>query len=204
MSKSQFIKLSGLTFMAGSVAFMTFVNGSDSIAFPGSVISALLIASGMLSLRAGYKDSLSPFGKNVLLIGVIGMVLWYLGTASLTVMNSSGILHLTQADGEHFWVVTFGGPAVVLLALTLFGLTALRSKPIPRLNWLPILAGVWYPVIYFFFFIDILSHNGVILDLYWTSNLRFVIGFTFVVQFLALCMLGLILALDSPKELATA
>jgi hypothetical protein len=67
------------------------------------------------------------------------------------------------------------------------------------LNWLPILTGIWYPVIYFFFSVYVISHNGVFPDQYLSA-----IEFTFVVQFLALCMLGFILVIDSPKELATA
>src|SRR5258707_5634289 len=129
MSKSELIKLSGWAFMAGSLAFITILGGSDAIAYPGSLISAILLAAGVLSLRAGYGESVSRFGRNILLMGAVGMVLWYLGIASLVIMSSSGIWHATDADGQRLWIVGFGGPAVVLLALTLFGLTALRGKP---------------------------------------------------------------------------
>jgi len=199
MSKPELIKKSGWAFIAGAFAFATILTNSDPIAFPGSWISALLLAAGLLHLRAGYGETVSRFGRNISLLGVIGMVLWYLVIASLAVMNSSGIWHATQAQGERLWIVIFGGPAVVLLALTLFGLTALRSKPMHRLNWLPVVAGICYPAVYSFLFVYLISHNGVLPDQYWPA-----IKFTFVIQFLVLCMLGFVLVIDSPKELATA
>ncbi len=199
MSKSELIKLSGWAFIAGSFAFITILSSSDAIQYLGSLISALLLAAGMLSLRTGYGETVSRFGRNILLLGVIGMVLWYLVIVSMAVMSSSGIWHATQADGKRLWIVGFGGPAVVLLALTLFGLTALRSNPMHRLNWLPFVVGIWYPVVYSFLFVYLISHNGVLPDQYWPA-----IKFTFVIQFLALCILGIVLTDDSSKELVTA
>jgi hypothetical protein len=90
------------------------------------------------------------------------------------------------------------GPAITLLGLTLFGLTALSSKPMARFNWLPVFAGIWYPAVYSFLFVYLISHNGVLPDQYWSA-----VKFTFAIQFFALCLLGFILVIDSPKELAT-
>ena len=193
MSKSELIKLSGWAFMAGSFAFATILSNSDPIAIPGSVISALLLASGMLSLRAGYGETVSRFGRNILLMGMVGAILWDMVIASMIVMGISGILHVTQVQ-DGLWIVIFGGPAVVLLALT-----ALRGKPMSRLNWLPALAGIWYPAVYSFLFVYLISHNGVLPDGYWSA-----FEITFVVQFLVLCLFGFVLITDSPKELATA
>ena len=199
MSKPELIKLSGWAFMAGSFAFLTILSGSDAIAFPGSVISALLLATGMLSLRAGYGESFSRFGRNILLMGVIGMILWYVALVCLILMHNSGALLVTQADGKRLWPVIFGGPAVVLLALTLFGLTALRDKPLSRLNWLPVLAGIWYPAAYSFLFGNILSHNGTYPGQYHSA-----MQMMFAIQFIVLCVFGSILVSDSPQEMATA
>jgi hypothetical protein len=199
MSKSELIKFSGWAFIAGSFAFATILSNSDPLAIPGSMIGALLLAAGMLSLRAGYGEMVSRSGRNILLTGAVGAVLWDLVLASLIAMSSSGILHGTRAQGERFWIVVFGGPAVALIALTLFGLTALRTKPMPRMNWLPILAGIWYSAVYSFLFVYLISHNGVLPDQYWPA-----VKFTFAIQFFALCFLGFILVIDSPKDLATA
>jgi hypothetical protein len=196
MSKSEFNKLSGWAFMAGSFAFITILGGSDAIAYPGSMISAILLAVGMLRLPAGYGENVSRFGRNILRMGVIGMVLLYVALASLIIMYYSGILHISETQGERLWPLGFGGPAVLLLALTLFGLIALLNRPMSRLNWMLVLAGIWYPAAYSFLFGYILAHNGEFP--YWS-----VIKFTFVIQFLALCLLGFLLVIDPPKEMAT-
>ena len=199
MSKPELIKRSGWAFLAGSFAFATILTNSDPLAIPGSMISALLLAAGLISLRAGYGETINRSGRNILLMGAAGAVLWDVVIVSLIVMASSGILHATQAQGQRFWIVVFGGPAVPLLALTLFGLNALHSKPMSRLNGLSILAGIWYSAVYFFLFVYLISHNGVLPDQYWP-----LVKFTFAIQFFALFVLGVVLVTDAPQEMATA
>lgn len=199
MSKPELIKLSGWAFIAGSFAFATILTNSDPLAIPGSMISALLLAAGMLSLRTGYGEVFSRLRRNILLMGAVGAVLWDLILVSLIAMSSSGILHATQAQGQRFWIVVFGGPAIPLLALTLFGLNALRNKLMSRLNWLSILAGIWYSAVYSFLFVYLISHNGVLPDQYWP-----LVKFTFAIQFFALFVLGVVLVTDAPQEMATA
>ncbi len=41
MSKPELIKKSGWAFIAGAFAFITILSGSDPIAIPGSVVSAI-------------------------------------------------------------------------------------------------------------------------------------------------------------------
>jgi hypothetical protein len=113
-------------------------------------------------------------------------------------MGLSGILTETQIT-KGLLVLLFGGPAITLLGLTLFGLAALRSKPMPRLNWLAVFAGIWYPVTYVLFSVYDISHKGVFPDQYLPELVLMV-----VIQFLALCILGFVLINDSPKEMATA
>ena len=199
MSKPELIKRSGWLFIAGALAFATILTNSDPIAFPGSWTSALLLAAGLLSLRVGYGETVSRFGRNILLIGAVGAVLWDVVIVSLIVMASSGILHGTQAQGQRFWIVVFGAPAVPLLALTLFGLNGLSSKSMSRLNWLSILAGIWYSAVYSFLFVYLISHNGVLPDQYWP-----LVKFTFAIQFFALFIFGVVLVTDAPQEMATA
>jgi hypothetical protein len=198
MSKPEWIKRSGWSFIAGAFAFITILN-SDAIQIPGSMICALLLAAGMLSLRAGYGETVSRFSRNILLMGVVLAVLWDLVLVSLIAMTSSGTLHVSDAQGKRFWIVAFGGPAVALLFLTLFGLTASRSKPMSRLNWLPILAAIWYPAVYFFLFVYLISHNGVLPDQYWP-----IVKSTFAIQLFALFVFGFVLVTDAPQEMATA
>jgi hypothetical protein len=195
MSKSRFIKLSGWAFILGSFAFMMSILG-DSLA--ASVISSILLAVGMLGLRARYDENAGGFGRNILLMGVIGMVLLYMVLMSLWALYVMQIQTLKNPN-QNLWILLFGGPAIILLALTLFGLAALRSKPMARLNWLPVFAGIWYPVIYFFIFGYIFTNNGTYPVQYQTA-----FDLMTLIQFIALCMLGSILLTDTPQEMATA
>jgi hypothetical protein len=193
MSKPESIKKSGWAFIAGAFAFITILIGSDPIAIPGSVVSAILLAVGMSGLREAYGERAGSFGRSMLLLGMLGPVLWVISIVSMI-----GRVTETQVT-EGLWVLIFVGPAISLLGLTLFGLSALRSKPMPRLNWLPVFAGIWYPVTYTLFSIYDISHKGVFPDQYLPELVLMV-----VIQFLALCILGIVLINDSTKELATA
>ena len=127
-----------------------------------------------------------------MLLGVMAPVILIIAIASMALVT------IAQIE-EGFWILIFVGPAISLLGLTLFGLTALRSKPMPRLNWLPVFAGIWYPVTYTLFSVYDISHKGVFPDQYLPALVLIV-----VMQFFALCLLGFILVNDSPKEMVTA
>jgi hypothetical protein len=191
MSKPELIKRSGWAFVAGAFAFITLLSGSDPIAIPGSVVSAILLAVAMSSLRKGYGEHIGGLGRNTLLLGMSGPALWVIGIVFIALMG-------VEAVEQGLWVLIFVGPAISLVGLTLFGLTALRSKPMPRLNWLPVFAGIWYPVTYVLFSVYDISHKGVFPDQYLPALVLIV-----VIQFLALCVLGFVLIDDSSKELAT-
>lgn len=195
MSKSMFIKLSSWAFVVGSFAFLSISGGSVA----GAVVSSILIALGMLGLRARYGESVGSLGRNSLLIGVAGMVLVY---ALVPVLREVEVFQLRLPwDSIPVYLLPFAGPAVLLTGLTVFGLVALNRKPLPHVNWLPLLAGIGYPVIYFFSFIYIILNNGV-----WPENSNFfsIVQFGLMVQFLALCILGLILQSDVTEEAAAA
>lgn len=192
MSKSELIKSSGWFFIAGAFAFITILTGSDPIAIPGSVVSAILLAVGMSRLRKGFDERIDPPGRNMLLLGSSGPVLWVIGIVFMAIMGE-------EAVRQGLWVLLFAGPAISLLGLTLFGLTALRSKPMLRLNWLPFFAGIWYPATFTVFSIYDISQKGVFPEQYVPEMVLMA-----VIQFVALCILGFVLIEDSSKELATA
>jgi hypothetical protein len=198
MSKPESIKSGGWFFIAGSFAFITILSGSDPLAIPGSVISTLLLAVGMLSLRAGYGENVSRFGRNILLLGVIGPSLLVIVIAAMTFMYGSGNLTDAEVETKGLWIGIFGGPAVVLPALTLFGLAAPRNKSMARMNWLPVFAGIWYPVVYFFLAGYLFTHNGKFPQEYYP-----VFQIIFLIQFLALCALGAFLVSDATREVVT-
>jgi hypothetical protein len=194
MSKPELIKSGGWFFIAGAFAFITILSGSDPIAIPGLVISSILLAVGMSRLRAAYSETVDLVGKSFLQLGVLGPVLWSI------VMGSMIIFGVTETQvSEGLWVVLFAAPAISLLGLSLFGLDALISGPMPRLNWLPFFAGVWYPVTFTLFSIYDIAHKGVFPDQYLPELVLMM-----VIQFLALCILGFVLINDSSKEMATA
>ena len=193
MSKSELIKLGGWAFIAGAFAFITILSGSDPIAIPGSVVSAILLAAGMSSLRTAYGERAGSFGRSMLLLGMLGPILWIIVIASMAITVTE-----TQVT-EGLWVLIFVGPAISLLGLSLFGLAALRSKPMPRLNWLPVFAGIWYPVTYVLFSVYDISHKGKFPDQYLPALVLMI-----VIQFLTLCILGFALISDSVQEMATA
>ena len=199
MSKSEFIKLSGWAFVAGAFAFITLLTGSDPIAIPGSVVSAILLAVGMSGLRAAYGERVGSFGRGMLLLGMLGPVLWVVVMISMALIYRSSNLTDAEVDAKGLWIVIFGGPAISLLGLTLYGLAVLRSKLMPRLNWLPVFAGIWYPVTYVLYSVYDISHKGVFPDQYLPALVLMV-----AIQFLTLCILGFVLIDDSSKELATA
>ena len=192
MSKPDLIRRSGRFFVAGAFAFITILTGWDPIAIPGSAVSAMLRGVGMLSLRQGCDERIGRLGRNMLILGSSGPAGWVIG---ILFMSLKGV----EAVQKGLWVLLFVGPAVSLLGLTLFGLAALVSKPLPRLNWLPLLAGIWYPVTYVLFSVYDISHKGVFPDQYIPAIVLMV-----VIQFITLCSLGFTLISDSSKELATA
>jgi hypothetical protein len=202
MSKSQLIKFSGWAFILGGFSFATILTGSDSIAFPGSVISAILLAVGLSGLRARYGERAGGFGRNILTASVIGMILFYLVLALLVlaILTLPGLRSQAESLAQSgLWLLLFGGPAVVLLGLTLFGLIALHSKPMSQLNWLPVVAGIWYPLVYLFLATYLYTHDGVYPHDYHNG-----MQMMFLMQFVALCVFGAAVAADTPQEMATA
>jgi hypothetical protein len=202
MSNSQLIRFSGWAFILGSFAFVTILTGSDAVTFPGSVISAILLAVGLSGLRARYGEQAGDLGRNILKAGVIGMILFCLVLAllGLAVLVLPGIRSQVESLAHAgLWLLMFGGPVVVLLGLTLYGLTALRNKPMPRLNGLPFFSGIWYPAFYFFLASYLFTHNGVYPTQYQTT-----FNLIFLTQFVALCVLGAILVSDTPQEMTAA
>lgn len=193
MSKSKLIKFSGWAFILGALAFISILQGSDPVAIPASEISAILLAVGLLGLRARYGERIGGFGRNSLLLGISGPFVLVIFIA----LGLAGILTVTRIS-EGFWILIFGGPAIGLLGLTLFGFAALRNKPMPRWNWLPILAGIWYPGVFFFFAGYFFTGHSVFPNQYWP-----LIEIMLLIQFGALCLLGAVLNDNAPQEMTT-
>lgn len=159
MNKSSYIRVSGWALILGALSFfMTFLSifMEENFYDPalriigfykttqdvGIVLSPLLLGAGMFGLRAKYGDRSGETGKTLLLLGGI--------LGPLTAI--AGWIGADKA--ENMWFLIFLGPAILLAFLTAFGFVTLKSKPLPRWNWLPILAGAWFPIAIFTYLIN--------------------------------------------------
>jgi len=192
MSKPELTKKSGWLFIAAAFAFLTLLIGWDPISIPGSLGSSILLAAAMSGLRTAYSERIGRLGRNTLLLGMSGPVLWVVSLAFMALMG-------VEAIRKGGWVLLFVGPAISLLGLTLFGLTAIVSKPLARLNWLPLFAGIWYPVTFVLFSVYDISRKGV-----FPHQAVPAIVLMVVIQFIALCSLGFTLIENASKELVAA
>jgi hypothetical protein len=152
MTRSKFIRLSGWSLMLGAVTFFVFIlleflaidvytpyGSMGSYAGFGFLMSVwvtpVLLGVGLLGLRTRYGDEVGSFGKNILLLGAIAG----------PVINIIGITF--PEIGNWGWLLPFTGNAVLLACLSIFGISALSAKPLSKWNSLPLIAGVWYPLI---------------------------------------------------------
>ena len=187
------IRRAGWALMSGAVSFVlsiliTMAQDSDWSVFPMLLlifVSLPLLVFGILGLRARYGEHVGGFGKNILLIGAI-----------LAPVTSLIGFFLTR---DPFWVFAYAGPAILFVCLTLFGIVALSTRPLPRWNLLPVLAGFSYPAM-------ILSYLGMALSTGdWTGNAGLspsVIVILIIIQGIALLALGYILKSDVPGDAA--
>lgn len=182
MRRRQLVKWTGGAFILGAVTFITILNRADGITIPGSVVSTVLLGAGLAGLRARYGDSVGGLVRHIVPIVVIGVVLLCLPLAFLALTPHADV---GRSMDEGIWVLLFEGPAVALLGLTLFGLAILRTKPMPRLNWLPVVSGVWYPLFYFYFAGYLFIHHGRYSFQYYP-----IFQIVSLIQFVALCALG--------------
>jgi hypothetical protein len=109
---------------------------ANAVAFPFIVAGFLMLSIGLLGILLRYGDKTSGFGRYSLGTGIL------FGLASIT----SGIF-LAAYDTGPWWAIFATSVAVQFLGLTFFGIDALRQCILPRWNGLPILAGVWQPLL---------------------------------------------------------
>ena len=91
--------------------------------------------SSLLS-RARYGAQVGWLGRNALLLGAIGDPL----LVYVAVILNIGVLGAVY--------LTLPAMALGQICLAIFGIAALKHKPLPKMNWLPLAASVWFPVAY--------------------------------------------------------
>lgn len=155
MSRSSWIKLSGWALAAGALLLLlSGVAGSrpeyspyNAASLPidrylnGAVwgfmiLSVLLIAAGMLGLRARFSGSLGRSGKASLLAGAVA------GLVSI-----AGIVGLQIVDNELTWGTFLVGLTFMLLGLGLAGFSLLRQNLLGRWGAAALLAGFPMPLL---------------------------------------------------------
>jgi hypothetical protein len=144
MTKSNFICLSGWSFIVGAVAFLP--GAILNLDYGSRIISPLvtytffwapvLLVVGLLGLQARYK-----FGNGVLSFGaIVGGFLVFVG-ALIQFLPDDYSVSVT------YFGVWVGGVFVLHLSLFIFGILVLIEKPLPHWNWLPLFAGMWVPLL---------------------------------------------------------
>ncbi|MEW6083444.1 MAG: hypothetical protein AB1607_02500 [Chloroflexota bacterium] len=194
MNNSSLIRLGGWSLIFGAIAFLPGAIGmlfweSQTIDWdtPPMQLAAfavflapLLLGVGMLGLRARYR-----IGSGVLLFGAA------IGSLLVIVGNFGQVLAPVYSISETYYGVWLGGVLVLNLCLSIFGVMALLEKPLPRWNWLPLVAGAWILLL------PLLA--GII-----GSPSSPIIIAVLVIMTIAQVMLGYMLQAESPQEMITA
>ena len=192
--KPEDIRRSGRALILGAVSFLLISWWSSVISSLLVFVSLPLLAFGVLGLRHRYGEKVGSFGKNILLIGAI--------LGPLTSLIGFFLLRVGP-----FWFITGTGHAVLFTCLTLFGVVALNTRPLPRWNILPIIAGLSYPL---WWFSGILNFHWVRVVTWKLTGHWYVIpgipeGVAWIlllIQCIALVALGYIIKSDVPEETA--
>jgi hypothetical protein len=191
MNKNTLIRLSGWALVLAGIGFFSITLGTyidqnnplmhfdNSVYYEfayiyGVLVTPFLLAAGMLGLWARYRQSAGDLGNIMLLIGgIFGPILSLIGIIG------------ASSSGELWLLIPFGSQ-ISSLCLAIFGFDAIRSKPLPRLNFIPILAGIITPALFF---------TGLMRD---EINL---LGFILITaQFLSMVILGIILQGDVEQQ----
>ena len=197
MTRSNFIRMSGWSLMLGAFTLFLFIVGiyltyevydpfrrfqafNEFTLLVSVWATPVLFAIGMLGLRTRHGGEVGSFGKNILMLGAIA------GPA----INIIGAYATSRL--EWGWILLFTGNAVLLACLSIFGILALRVKPLPRWNGLPLFAGIWYPAL--FIVILIVQAFG------WDGSPEPIFVTAVMLQSIALGVLGYVLQADVPEE----
>ena len=202
MNKSTFIRISGWALVLGGVAFAFFFlvlyleenyplfHWGDNYGYisyiSGFFVAPFLTAIGVLGIRSRYRNAIGAGGSNTLLVTTIA------GLGLIIVGLLGEFLHPFGMDSDTTWTLWFYGAMVIMFCLALFGFITLRSKPLPRWNGLPILAGIVFPAM-----VIIYRIFGSLSSFPWYA------GAALIIQSLAMIALGFLLQGDVPQEEAS-
>jgi len=160
-------------------------------------LSMPLLIVGLLAVRNRYGEKIGEFGKNVLLAGIIlGPLMTFIGLLGVGDPGKLQGLRLLLA------LLFIVGPSVLFACLSLFGLVALYKRALPRWNAVPLLAGLWYPILNLIYIV-VSMHTGDWDGDASISIMKVASSILCTIQGIALVALGYILKSDAPEETAT-
>ncbi len=202
MSKSTFIRMSGWSLVLGAITYMVAwlisirdvpeYNPNNFLSRPIDLyleyatvillpVTFLLFLIGMIGLYLRYGDDTNGFGKFGLIMGIIGGVISLAATIPM----------LTQGP-DWSWTAWVVGSILYFLGLVFFGIAAVRDNLLPRWNALPILTGIWFPILFI-----------VTSQMDWESTEFIALG-VFLVTAIGLAALGYLLQSDTQPASPTA
>lgn len=203
MTRKKFIRLSGWALILGSIsitvgwlastrpeysqfnaASLPIDRYANLVAFPLFTLGLILTSLGLLGLLARYGVGVGWFGRITLMLGALSGLVSALGTVGLAIF-----------DSEAWWSMFFLGWTLQYLMLALFGLVCLRRNVLLRWNGLPLLAGIWVPLM--------VTLTG-IYEAYtgsWLEVSDLVFGAVFLIGLVGFLWLGYLLQADNqPKN----
>jgi len=197
MKNSSFIRLSGWAFIIGAFCFYLFfplyylnslgVNVGRVVAGWGITYdlsfygSPFVLAIGMFGLWARYGEVVGKLGKAFLLISPMGILISQYGLTQASIYEQNGF-------------VSSAGQLILMTCLAIFGALALITKPLPRWNGLPIIAGVGFPAFFLYS-----TFAGTINESSYLSQFAILVLIA-TIQFIALVILGYMLQADVTEE----
>jgi len=194
MTKSVFIRVSGWSFIVGAIAFLP--AAILQLSYESRTISPLMINTffyaplllivGLLGLRAQYK-----IGRGVLLFGA------FVGTLLIIVGILGQFSTPDYSVASTYFGVWIGGLLVLHICLFIFGILIFIKKPLPRLNWLPLVAGMWIPLLPFLAVIL----GGTMVDSPSSNMEKNVVTAISVAMTIAQVMVGYMLQADASHEM---
>jgi hypothetical protein len=158
MSKTTFIRLSCWSFILGATTLMVallisirdvpeynrhnalsqpidlYLEYASAILLPATF---LLLLVGMIGLYLRYRNKTNSLGKSGLIVGIIGGV--------VTLM---AVIPMVTSEPDWSWTAWMVGSILYFSGLVFFGISAVRGNLLPRWNALPILTGIWIPLLF--------------------------------------------------------
>lgn len=158
MTKEKFIRLSGWALILAAATLVVgfglsggetsyddplggrdgFYEYSQLILIPASM---LFFTIGMIGLRARFSEQVGPLGKIGLVIAPISGGVAFIASIALYAMVADWM--------GPWWNFFVYGMMAMFTGLALFGIDALKNKPFPRWNGVPLLTSIWFPVLGF-------------------------------------------------------